>query len=105
MQSNRAFIASHPTQIQFKTLKYSGNYTVETTCLTTEISPLCTYSSFTCFYAILRVVLYGCKFWALTLRDEQRPYVFENSVLKKKDTWVKEGRSRSKGELENTAQR
>jgi hypothetical protein len=35
------------------------------------------------FYAILRVVLYGWKFWALTLREEHRPYVFENSVLKK----------------------
>jgi hypothetical protein len=34
------------------------------------------------FYAILRVVLYGWKFWAVKLREEHRPYVFENSVLK-----------------------
>ena len=35
------------------------------------------------FYAILRVVLFGWKFWALTLREEYRSYVFENSALKK----------------------
>jgi hypothetical protein len=35
------------------------------------------------FYAILPDVLYGWKFWALTLREGHRPYVFENSVLKK----------------------
>ena len=83
MQSNRAFIANHPTQIQFKTLKHSGNYTAQTTCLTTESSPLCTYVFICVFYAFLPVVLYGWKFWDLTLREELRPYVFENSVLKK----------------------
>jgi hypothetical protein len=30
---------------------------------------------------ILPVVLYGCETWSLTLREEQRLGVFENSVL------------------------
>jgi hypothetical protein len=30
---------------------------------------------------ILPVVLYGCETWSLTLRDEHRLRVFENSVL------------------------
>jgi hypothetical protein len=33
---------------------------------------------------ILRVVLYGCESWSLTLREECRPRVFENRVLRKK---------------------
>jgi len=32
---------------------------------------------------ILRVVLYGCETWSLTLRKERRLRVFENRVLKK----------------------
>jgi hypothetical protein len=32
---------------------------------------------------ILPVVLYGCETWSLTIRDEHRLRVFENSVLKK----------------------
>jgi hypothetical protein len=32
---------------------------------------------------ILSVVLYGCETWSLTLREEQRLRVFENSVLRK----------------------
>ncbi|KAJ4431416.1 hypothetical protein ANN_20013 [Periplaneta americana] len=32
---------------------------------------------------ILRVVLYGCETWTLTLREEQRLRVFENEVLRK----------------------
>jgi len=28
------------------------------------------------------VVLYGCKIWSLTLREEQRLRVFENRVLR-----------------------
>jgi hypothetical protein len=31
---------------------------------------------------ILRVVLYGCKTWSLTLREERRLRVFENRVLR-----------------------
>jgi hypothetical protein len=31
---------------------------------------------------ILPVVLYGCKIWSLTLGEEHRLRVFENSVLK-----------------------
>ena len=31
---------------------------------------------------ILPVVLYGCKTWSLTLREERRPRVFENKVLR-----------------------
>jgi hypothetical protein len=32
---------------------------------------------------ILPVMLYGCKFWSLTLREERRLRVFENGVLKR----------------------
>jgi hypothetical protein len=32
---------------------------------------------------ILPVVLYGCKTWSLTLREEHRLRVFENSVLRR----------------------
>jgi hypothetical protein len=31
---------------------------------------------------ILPVVLYGCETWSLTLREENRLRVFENSVLR-----------------------
>jgi hypothetical protein len=31
---------------------------------------------------ILPVVLYGCQTWSLTLREEHRPRVFENRVLR-----------------------
>jgi hypothetical protein len=31
---------------------------------------------------VLPVVLYGCKNWSLTLREEQRLRVFENRVLR-----------------------
>jgi hypothetical protein len=32
---------------------------------------------------ILPVVLYGCEIWSLTLREEHRLRVFENSVLRR----------------------
>jgi hypothetical protein len=32
---------------------------------------------------ILPVVLYGCESWSLTLREECRPRVFENRVLRR----------------------
>ena len=32
---------------------------------------------------ILPVVLYGCETWSLTLKEERRPRVFENSVLRR----------------------
>jgi hypothetical protein len=32
---------------------------------------------------ILPVVLYGCETWSLTLREEYRPRVFENMVLRR----------------------
>ena len=32
---------------------------------------------------ILPVVLYGCEIWSLTLREERRLMVFENSVLRR----------------------
>jgi hypothetical protein len=32
---------------------------------------------------ILPVVLYGCETWSLTLREEQRPRVFENRVVRR----------------------
>jgi len=31
----------------------------------------------------LPVVLYGCKTWSLTLREERRPRVFENRMLRR----------------------
>jgi hypothetical protein len=34
-----------------------------------------------CKTIILRLVLYGCESWSLTLREEQRLRVFENRVL------------------------
>ena len=43
------------------------------------------------------VVLYGCETWSLTLREERRPRVFENRVLRRifgprKDEVTGEGR-------------
>jgi hypothetical protein len=38
---------------------------------------------------ILPVVLYGCKIWSLTLREEHRLRVFENGA--EKNVWTKEG--------------
>ena len=32
---------------------------------------------------ILPVVLYGCKTWSLTMKEERRLKVFENTVLRK----------------------
>ena len=32
---------------------------------------------------ILRVVLYGCETWSLTLREERKKKVFENMVLRR----------------------
>jgi hypothetical protein len=32
---------------------------------------------------ILSVVLYGCETWSLTLREERRLRVFENTVLRR----------------------
>jgi hypothetical protein len=32
---------------------------------------------------VLPVVLYGSETWSLTLREEQRPRVFENRVLRR----------------------
>jgi hypothetical protein len=32
---------------------------------------------------ILRVALYGCEIWSLTLREEHRLRVFENRVLRR----------------------
>jgi hypothetical protein len=32
---------------------------------------------------ILPVVLYGCETWSLTLREERRPRVIENRVLRR----------------------
>jgi hypothetical protein len=38
---------------------------------------------------ILHVVLYGCETWSLTLWEEHRLRVFENSV--EENIWTKEG--------------
>ena len=34
-------------------------------------------------YAVLTAILYGCETWSLTLREERRLRVTENSVLRK----------------------
>jgi hypothetical protein len=36
-----------------------------------------------CKTIILPVILYGCKTWSLTLREEHRLRVFENKVLRR----------------------
>ena len=38
---------------------------------------------YTCSTITLPVVLYGCETWSLTLREELRPTVFENRVLRR----------------------
>jgi len=43
--------------------------------------PQCQRPSFT-RTKILSVVLYGCEMWSFTLRDERRPRVIENGVLR-----------------------
>jgi hypothetical protein len=37
---------------------------------------------------IFPVVLYGCETWSLTLREERRLTVSENSVLRRIDIWA-----------------
>jgi len=42
--------------------------------------------NFYCLYIvliILPVVLYGCETWSLTLREERKPRVLENMVLRR----------------------
>jgi hypothetical protein len=34
---------------------------------------------------ILPAILYGCEIWSLALREEHRPRVFENRVLRRMD--------------------
>jgi hypothetical protein len=55
---------------------------------------------------ILPVVLYGCGTWSLTLREEHRLRVFENSVLRiifgpERDEVTGEWRKLQSGELHN----
>jgi hypothetical protein len=55
---------------------------------------------------ILPVVLYGCKTWTLTLREEHRLKVFENRVLRrifgpKRDEVTREWRKLHNEELHN----
>jgi hypothetical protein len=55
---------------------------------------------------ILPAVLYGCKTWSLTLREEHRLRVFENRVLRrifgpKRDEVMEEWRKLHSGELHN----
>jgi hypothetical protein len=55
---------------------------------------------------ILPVVLYGCEIWSLTLREEHRLRVFENSALRrifgpKRDEVTGEWRQWHNGELQN----
>jgi hypothetical protein len=47
----------------------------------------------------LPVVLYGCKTWSLTLREEHRLRVFENMVLRKRDEVTGEWRKLHNEEL------
>jgi len=58
---------------------------------------------------ILPVVLYGCDTWSLTLRDERRPRVYENRVLRrifgnKRDEVTREGRKLHNEELNDLTQ-
>jgi hypothetical protein len=55
---------------------------------------------------ILPVVLYGCKAWSVTLREENELWVFENRVLirlfgPKRDEVKAERRKLHSGELHN----
>jgi hypothetical protein len=55
---------------------------------------------------ILSFVLYGCETWSITLREEHRPRVFENRVLRrtfgpKRDEVMGEWRELHNGELHN----
>jgi hypothetical protein len=55
---------------------------------------------------ILTVVLYGCETCSLTLREEHRPKVFENRVLRrifgpKRDEATGEWRNLHNGQLHN----
>jgi hypothetical protein len=55
---------------------------------------------------ILPVVLYGCETWSLTLREEHRPRVIENMVLRrifgpKRDEVTGEWRKLHNEELHN----
>jgi hypothetical protein len=57
-------------------------------------------------HVILSVVLYGCVTWSLTLREEHRPTVFENRMLRrifgpKRDEVTEEWRKLHSGELHN----
>jgi len=49
---------------------------------------------------ILPVVLYGCETWSLTLREEPRPRVFENRLLRRifgaKKGWGSRGVEKTK---------
>jgi hypothetical protein len=58
------------------------------------------------YTVILSVVLYGCKTWSLTLRDEHRLRVFENRVLRgifgpKRDEVIEGWRKLHNEELHN----
>jgi hypothetical protein len=66
----------------------------------------CDSCTFNAYYKtiILSVVLYGCETWSLTLREEHRLKVFENSVLRrifgpKRDEVTGEWRKLHNGEL------
>ena len=53
---------------------------------------------------ILLIILYGCDTWSLTLREERRLRVFENTVLRrifgpKRDEVIREWRKLHKEEL------
>jgi hypothetical protein len=55
---------------------------------------------------ILPVVLYGCETWSLALREEHRPRVFENRMLRRifgptRDEVTGEWRMLHNGELHN----
>jgi len=55
---------------------------------------------------ILPLVLYGCETWSLTLREERRQRVFENTVLRrifgpKKDEVTEEWKKLHNEELNN----
>jgi len=46
-------------------------------------SAICIFQTIISVLVILSDVLYGCETWSLTLREERRLRVFENSVLRR----------------------